>query len=189
MRWALIVVAGLAALVLVCVVAGLLLPQSHVAARSARYRASPATVWAVITDVSAFSSWRPDVKKVELMSTPPAPPRWREIGERPITFEQVEVDPPNRMVVHIADASLPFGGGWSYELAPADGGGTTLNVTEHGEVYNPIFRFVSRFIIGHTASLDGYLRALGTKLGEQVTPIPGTPARQPKWAVSSPSRN
>ena len=42
------------------------------------------------------------------------------------------------------------------ELA-ADGGGTRLTITEDGEVYNPLFRFVSRFIMGHTSSIDRYL--------------------------------
>jgi hypothetical protein len=39
-------------------------------------------------------------------------------------------------------------------------------ITENGEVYNPIFRFVSRFIMGHTATLDAYLKSLTTALGE-----------------------
>ena len=73
------------------------------------------------------------------------------------------------LVTRIADRSLPFGGTWTYVLAP-DGNGTRLTITEHGEVYNPIFRFVSRFIIGHTGTMEGVLRALGTKHGETVTP-------------------
>ncbi|MDQ6829212.1 MAG: SRPBCC family protein [Gemmatimonadota bacterium] len=134
MRWVMIILAAFAVLVLVVVITGLLLPQSHVASRWASYQASPATVWAAITDVSAFPSWRPDVKTVELLSAPDAPFHWRELGERPITFEQIEAEAPRRLVIHIADRSLPFGGGWTYELSPADGGGTVLNVTEHGEV-------------------------------------------------------
>jgi hypothetical protein len=41
----------------------------------------------------------------------------------------------------------------------------TLTITENGEVYNPLFRFVSRFIIGQTATMDGYIKALNAKLG------------------------
>ena len=58
---------------------------------------------------------------------------------------------------------------WTYELTPADSG-TLLTITESGEVYNPIFRFISRFVIGHTGTMEGVLRALGTKHGETVTP-------------------
>jgi hypothetical protein len=68
------------------------------------------------------------------------------------------------MVTRIADSKLPFGGTWAYEIVPASNS-CTLTITEDGEVYNPLFRFVSRFVIGHTATLDGYLKALSTKLG------------------------
>jgi len=37
-------------------------------------------------------------------------------------------------------------------------------------VTNPLFRFMSRFIIGHTATLDQYLRALGKKYGSDAAP-------------------
>jgi hypothetical protein len=33
-----------------------------------------------------------------------------------------------------------------------------------------VFRFVSRFIMGHTATIDAYLRALGKRFGTE--PIP-----------------
>jgi hypothetical protein len=37
-----------------------------------------------------------------------------------------------------------------------------------GKVYNPVFRFVSRFILGHTQAMDAYLKALGKAVGEEV---------------------
>lgn len=50
---------------------------------------------------------------------------------------------------------------------PVEGcrGATELTVIEDGEVYNPLFRFVSRLIIGHTATIDVYLAALHKRLG------------------------
>jgi hypothetical protein len=36
--------------------------------------------------------------------------------------------------------------------------GTELTITENGEVYNPLFRFVSRFIMGHAATIEKYQR-------------------------------
>ena len=43
-----------------------------------------------------------------------------------------------------------------------------VRITEDGEVYNPIFRFVSRFVFGQTRMLDAYLRALGQATGQQI---------------------
>jgi len=47
---------------------------------------------------------------------------------------------------------------------------TRVRITEDGEVYNPIFRFVSKFILGQTATQDAYLKAMGTATGEEVRP-------------------
>ena len=45
-----------------------------------------------------------------------------------------------------------------------------VTITERGWVSNPIFRFVSRFVMGHTSTLDAYLRALGKHFGSEPTP-------------------
>ncbi len=71
----------------------------------------------------------------------------------------IEAREPELLRARIADPDLPFGGTWIYELKP-EGAVTRLVITERGEVYNPIFRFVSRYIIGHTAAIDGFLAAL-----------------------------
>ena len=169
MRWVLIVIAVVVAIIAIVVIGGMMLPQSHVATRSARLSAPPDSVWATITDVAAFPSWRPGVTATELLPERNGHVVWRETsGSDNITFELVESDPPRRMVSRI-DSGLPFGGDWVYELSPADQG-TRLTITERGEVYNPVFRFLSRFVFGHTKTMDDYLRALGKKYGDEVTP-------------------
>jgi hypothetical protein len=70
--------------------------------------------------------------------------------------------------VRIADKDLPYGGQWTYELEP-QGLQTALRITEDGEIYNPVFRFVSRFVMGHTATIDNYLRALASRTGDSIT--------------------
>ena len=39
-------------------------------------------------------------------------------------------------------------------------GGSDLTITEDGEVHNVIFRFMSRFVFGHTATMDTFLNHL-----------------------------
>jgi hypothetical protein len=75
------------------------------------------------------------------------------------SYALVEQDRPHRLVTKIVGEKLPFGGSWTYEFAPA-AGGTTLTVVERGEVYNPVFRFVSRYVIGHTRTLNAYFAEL-----------------------------
>ena len=170
MRWVLGIVGILIAVVLLVVAIGYALPRSHVASVSAQYAAPPDTLWATLTDVSAFPRWRNDLVRVELLPDENGQRGWREHGKNDvITYRVVTSDPPRRLVTRIADETLPFGGTWMYELAPA-GGGTRLTITERGEVYNPIFRFVSRFVLGYTGTMTTMLRALGAKHGETITP-------------------
>ena len=170
MRWVLGIVGILFVVVLLVVAIGYTLPKSHVASVSARYATPPDVLWATLTDVSAFPQWRNDLVRVELLPDENGQRGWREHGRNDvITYRVVSSDPPRRLVTRIADETLPFGGTWTYELAPADTG-TRLTITERGEVYNPIFRFVSRFVLGYTGTMTGMLRAIGAKHGETVTP-------------------
>jgi len=149
---------------------GYTLPQSHLAIRTAVIPAPPDSVWKAITDVAAYPSWRTDVKQVEVVASANGRTAWREgTGRDAVPMEVVESQPPTRLVVRIASDSLPFGGAWTYRLSP-EGTGTRLTISEAGVVYNPLFRFVSRYVMGHTKTIDDYLRALGKKFGAAVEP-------------------
>ena len=165
LRVAALVLGGLVALMLLLIAVGYALPVSHVAAREAVLPVSPERVFAAIRNVEQYAAWRSDVEAVEMLAPPPAL-RWRERGSNgTITYELTDADPPRRLVSRIADPSLPFGGSWTYQLTPS-GAGTRLVITEHGEVYNPLFRLMSRFVFGHTNTIDTYLADLGTHLGQ-----------------------
>ena len=160
MKWVAIVGGVLVVLVLVVVAVGWMLPQGHVASRSADVPRPVEQVWGAITDVARYPSWRTGVKSVEELPAAGGRRRWREVGgDGTITYAVDETQEPQRLVVRIDDAGLPFGGTWTYDLR-ASGGGTRVTVTERGEVYNPLFRFMSRFVFGHTATIDRYLADL-----------------------------
>jgi uncharacterized protein YndB with AHSA1/START domain len=173
MVWLLIVgvVVGVLVVAVVVVLAiGARLPAGHTAARRVRLPVDRQRVWDTLTDVTAYPSWRPRISRVELLDDDP--PRWREHGrDGKITFAVAESTAPGRLVSEITDLDLPFGGSWTYELEP-DGDGCVVTVTEHGEVRNLVFRFMSRYVFGHTATIDAYLTALGVRFGHPVSPEP-----------------
>jgi len=148
---------------------GALLPVSHVATVRAEYAATPEEIFARISDHDRHPEWRPSVTRVEVLEPRDGRPAWREISKTgPLPMELTEIDPPRRMVTTILAEGMPFGGRWIYEVEPADGA-TTLTITEEGEVYNPVFRFVSRFIMGHHGTASRYLEDLGRALGQDAT--------------------
>lgn len=166
MRWIVWVFLMLVSAVVLVVLIGWLLPKNHVATRVGRYRQSPETIWAAITDVDAMPSWREGLKSVKRLPDRNGLPVHLEVtssGEMPM--ETIEMTPPRKLVSRIAGSKLPFGGTWTFEIAPvADG--ATLRITENGYVTNPVFRFVSRFVLGYTGEMEKYLRSLAKKFGE-----------------------
>lgn len=171
MKWLLRVVIALVAVVLVVTVAGMALPQDHVARRSAHLSAPPDKVWSIVTDVRSYPAWRSDVASVEMLSVSGGRVAWREVSPKgnKLAFEAVTPDAPSHFVTVITDKGIPFGGSWDYRITP-DGTGSRITITENGQVYNPIFRFISKYVLGHTATLDKYLTSLAAKVGDTYTP-------------------
>lgn len=167
LKWIGVVILVVGGAIALVALLGSLLPVQHTAARSMTFQQPPEQVWNII---AGPPTWRPDVQKYEELPPQDGHRRWREYGSQGqnLTYEVLESDPPNKLVTRIADPHLPFGGTWTYVIAPNDVG-STLTITENGEVYNPIFRFVSRYIMGYTATMDRYLKALQTKLGDGGT--------------------
>lgn len=176
MKIALIVLGVVAALLVVIVLIGYSLPVKHRAQVTATIAAPADQVYALITDVAAFPTWRTDVKSVEILPSPDGQRRWREVSkDGTIPYLVERQTPPTILVTRIDSKSLPFGGTWTYDVQPASDGRTKLQIAEDGEVYNPIFRFASRFFIGYEGTLRQYLTDVERKLG---SPISATAVRR-----------
>lgn len=169
MKILLIIIGGLVLLVLIVVVTGALLPKRHVATRSAEFKASPDQLFAL---VAGPQNWRPDVAKCEDIPDSSGRRLQRETSKRgeTMTYELLDVNPPHSLERRIATPNLPYSGSWTFVFTPG-AGGTKVRITEDGEVYNPVFRFVTRFITGETATIDAYLRAMGKATGQDVQPV------------------
>jgi hypothetical protein len=167
MKWVLLIGCFVGLLVLLVLVVGTLLPQSHLATRQAHFKAAPETLFATLTDFASAPSWRNDVSKVELLVPRDGKTTFREWGKNgPLVFVVEESLRPTRLVTRIADQST-FDGTWTYELSP-ENGGTQLTLTERGEIYNPLFRFLSHFFFSQTRTLETYLLNLGRRFGEKT---------------------
>ena len=181
MVWLIVPLAALAAAVLALIGFGLALPRKHVAARRVRLRHPPEEVWARIRDHAAEPGWRSKLDRVERLPDEGGRERWKEVsGRSALTFDTLEADAPRRLVRCIADEKLPFGGSWTIEVT-GEAGSSVVAVTEHGEVKHPLFRVISRFVIGHTRTIDGYLRDLAASFGEEAEPEPADAAGLPIW--------
>jgi len=162
MLWAIVIpIVVIVAVPAVIYLIGSRLPVKHTATVRGQIKAQPAEVWAIITDFPGQTRWRKGLKKVERSADKSGHEVWLEDGKREgkLLLETMQAEPPKLLVRRIANEKLPFGGGWAIELAQA-GFGTLVIVTENGEVYNPIFRFFSRFVMDQSATIRNYLANL-----------------------------
>lgn len=164
MRWIRAAAAGLVLIVAAVIVVGMLLPKGHRASRTVEYDVPPGDLFATITDVARFAEWRSGVTSVDILDPVDGKTRFREHGPQGAVTYSIDVREPNtRLVTRIDDASLPFGGTWTFELTPTPTG-TSLTITEDGEVYNPIFRVMSKLFFSPYATIDVYQADLRARL-------------------------
>lgn len=170
MRWVVIAIFAIVGFILALLATGAMLPEKHVVSRSLTVNRPISEVWQVLTDHAEEPKWRPDVESVARVADRNGHPVWEEKYRNGDTMliETTLVNAPQRMERKIVDQSA-FGGGWVYELSSSgDGKATTIRITENGEVYNPAFRFIGRFIIGLEATVEKYLTDLATKFGTKA---------------------
>jgi hypothetical protein len=163
------IIATIALIAVAIIGIGALLPKKHTAAVQLQLHQSPQSVYNAIVDVANGVHWRSGLEKVEITSREPL--QWNETSKSfgTMSFAMDEATPPSRVVTRIADNSQGFGGGWTYQIAPNDAG-SVLTITENGEIQNPIFRFMSKFVFGHYRSLETYAKDLGKHFSETVNP-------------------
>jgi hypothetical protein len=137
-RWIAIVAGGVVLVVAGIAAVGSMLPRNHKASRTLRVKRPPADVWPVLLRATEASDVPVDV---------------------------LERDPPRRLVTRVTEREKNFGGTWTIAIAPSTAG-SDVTITEDGWVANPIFRFVSRFVIGHHATMDGMLKRIAAALNE-----------------------
>lgn len=170
MRKALIVIAAFLLLAVLLAGAGALLPVSHVAKIRFELSQPPAAVYDVITDLATQRDWRTGLDSLRVISAGP-PERWREsTGWGTIEFVRIDQIRPRMVRTEIQGArEQGYGGTWTWDLVPAEDGGTIVTITENGEVYNPLFRLLSRTVFSSYRSLEQYARDLARRFGEEAS--------------------
>jgi uncharacterized protein YndB with AHSA1/START domain len=164
--WIGIAVGVLVGLILLIALAGFFFAKSHVVSRSLPLQQTPDTVWQAVSDFANVPSWWGMVTKAE-QPNKEEPDVWRETyaGNYGILLRTTESTPPKRLVRTIADEKGPFRGRWEYDISPREQG-STITITEHGEIPNPFFRFMARMFMDPALYLELYLKALATKFNE-----------------------
>lgn len=170
MFWILLLMGLIVSLIVAMLVGGMVTPRKHVTSRVMQLQAAPERVWEKISNVAEYAEWRDDVMSVDARTDGNGVLTWTEIGGKSLSYAAVTNEPPHRFTSRITDEDLGYSGEWQFVLTPS-GTGTRLVITEHGEVPNPVMRFIGS-LIGHAGSIERYMRHLALSLGERASPEP-----------------
>ena len=141
MRWVLWTIVALVGVVGVIALIGYFLPVSHEASRSAEFKAPPERVFALLSDPASYKTWWDGAE---------------------VKSEVVESVPPSKIVTRVV-GETQFGGTWTIDIAPAPAG-SRVTITERGEIYNVVFRTLSKFVFGYTSTMESCLAAAQKRL-------------------------
>ena len=141
MKWVLWTILTLVAIVGVVALIGYFLPVAHEASRSAEFNKPPEQVFALMADPGGYKGW------------------WDGAD---VKTEVVERVPPSRLVTKIV-GETQFGGTWTFDITPTPTG-SRMTITERGEIYNPIFRALAKYVFGYTGTMESCLEAAQKKL-------------------------
>jgi hypothetical protein len=165
MKWVIITLTVLAALVALIYLIGYWLPMKHAASIQYTFsKNSPEDVWNSIISFKEYSRWRSGLKHLQVIDDN----NWKETNSHgdTIMYHGEIVAQGKRFVSRIVSKELPYGGSWTYNVEAVEGG-TKLRITEDGEVYNPVFRFMARYFFGHDATLKQYVNDLRNYLNQK----------------------
>jgi polyketide cyclase/dehydrase/lipid transport protein len=175
-RWTGTIFFALAFIFLTVAGIGTSIPIWHSTKCRADIAAPSDALFGAIADDGSSASWRPELRSVTLVSGSGPTSVWREtyksgqvltLHTNPRGFEQ------GRLVVREIpfDPSLGFDGIWQFGVGRSGqrGGQTRVAINEQGHIYNPVFRFLTKYVFGYTGSIRTYLEDLGTKFGEKTT--------------------
>ena len=133
LRLSLFALGLVALLVLVAFADGATMPIDHSVSVAGTVAASPGKVFALITNVAAAPTWRPEVKSVQMLPKANGREAWIEDVGQTMKFLATTTASPSMRVVQLNDSNASYGGNWTYALTPDPAPNTTtITITEDG---------------------------------------------------------
>jgi uncharacterized protein YndB with AHSA1/START domain len=162
------IVAGIAALIILIIIYGAMLPAEHNFMRSVQLAQPPDTVYQTILDFGAHTAWRPDVAKFERVADSGGKETWRVTDQHGVTMRMAVEDaiPTRRIVLHFVDEKGVADVTWEFSVG-AIPGGSLVSVRERGRIKGAFFRGMNK-LFGGARYAEDLLRNLARKFGQEA---------------------
>ncbi|MCG3133255.1 MAG: hypothetical protein HMLKMBBP_00380 [Planctomycetes bacterium] len=136
------------------------IPPDHTAAAEIAIRRAQREVWERVRDFAAWHTWAPGVKSVETGRSSDGRERVvLRMGRHAVPLVVEREERLRRLVTRIDDATLPFGGTWTWTFS-TDGGACRVRIEEEGVIRSPVLRALAKQVLGYDATIKAHLKAL-----------------------------
>lgn len=156
-------------------VVGALMPVKHQVSVSRLFAVDKKTLWQLLSDFGTQKDWRRDIVASNKVSESGAINEiWQETDRHgnAIRYENRDIIDEQTLKRVIVSENLAFGGYWMFELETANSqqqAMSKLTITEYGEVYHPLFRFIGKYVFGFDGTMKRYLQDLDAELQRRIT--------------------
>lgn len=152
--------------VVVPVALGSRLPAAHDVRGTARLRAEPSAVDAVLADIPGWSRWMPGYGPIRPVAARHGHPVYESRADERtfLDFELVEHRAPSHLRIRLDSSNGRLSATWDFDLAPC-AGGSLVRLRERARTNSPMLRFVMRYVTGQDVGIRGTLMALEQRFG------------------------
>jgi hypothetical protein len=162
MKWIFISLGILIVLIAIVYLIGLLMNVKHEATIQREFKKiGMDEILSVIKDYKGYANWWSGIKELTIDSVN----HWTEKNSHgdKVSYRLEMGDEKGKLITRILNKDLAYGGFWEFTFTSIDDG-CSIKIVENGEVYNPLFRFMAKYIFGHETTLKNYMNDLEIKL-------------------------
>jgi hypothetical protein len=166
MKWVFISLGILIVLIAIIYLIGSLMNVKHVATIQREFKKTSSNeILSLITNYKEYASWRSGIKELTVDSVN----HWTEKNSHgdKVSYRLEMGDEKGKLMTRILNKDLTYGGFWEFTITTMDDG-CSVKIVENGEVYNPLFRFMAKYIFGHETTLKNYMNDLDIKLNSKT---------------------
>lgn len=144
------------------------LPREHTASSQIELSVTPEVVWPYISDLRGQVEWNDEISSITVTKTDEG----LEVYEQETSFGAIplvilESEEPSRFKTEIHGDAMGWGGTWTWTIEPTDAG-SRVTIVEDGFAESGFTRFVSNYLMGEHAPMDGALKAIAVAAGDDL---------------------
>ena len=147
---------------------GYTIPVKHTVSVSQHYDKTATDIWLAITQYDKYPEWHEDIYAIKELPEKGGYQSWKEVDADGHTVPYIILKHSSnaQLVIQTDNKDKDFNYTRTYDLIPDTGHkekGTTLKITQNGEIHNFLFRIIAHFFTGHSNDIDTFLRSLKNK--------------------------